>query len=870
MAEIAEIQYQPESPNVGFNPVTPVDATPLMERNNQQQIEEMNQRLAQMKENAAVRLSNVKNAHTPFPAEQLAQFSNTLSGLLQNKIDQDREDIEAEMTMLAFTDGIAADPAFDAAEAQLQRDGEAITGQADAYEMQTGDIEGAERVRNLSGWKKYYYAKAKVDQAGQGFGAWMTANAANPDYAVNVGGQEYTLQSAPDGATRQAVAAKMASTYMRPYQGMNKSFLGKYMFPGMQRGMRSSVAAAAADHARLMKANRLDSAVTTFRDNPTPEGMYELDRTLRLSGYDNKTIRGYIVGEMQKVQSDAEFERLMATPYGPNGKPFQEQYPQEAAQLRVDRESGQALSVQAAEMNRNTADREALEQARQAVDKDVADGSFDANPERLKELADAARLAGNTRTAEYWESQIGETAYMKSSDQIKQQYEAQIMAGVVPTEDEITMNRALSQEDKQALLKQVESAGGSSEPATEQQKSHKKQIEDAVKQRGSWTKDGANHPSIEGMSFKAWQEYRQVYANEYQKTGSHQAAAKAAIADFYGKFGTDASKGEYAVGGVGAGAGKRGVYVNYDMTGTPSDAQSGLAQYQQKLQYANANTVINTYPDLFDGEEAALQRMTIEYENNNRLGEIPPAYYDIQQQMGGGVSMVQLINARLKANGLAPLPKEVTSVITPIEGAFDESTYRYISYKPNTTRTDIGMISMGQQAVYQAASPAQRLALDTIAKTESGSSGYDAVNQGGEDGGKKVLGYSGRYSQMPTRRYDLPLTQMTIGQILQEGDPRFGSLTTSQFQAAGGIHAAGRYQIIHNTLKGLVRRHNIPMDTVFSEEVQDFLALSLLNSGGDGQWVGPTDADRVIIRRGRTQGLPLPPWRQPANMRPGL
>ena len=79
-------------------------------------------------------------------------------------------------------------------------------------------------------------------------------------------------------------------------------------------------------------------ALTAFRGSPTPESMAELDRVLRLDGYDNKTIRGHIVSEMTKVQSDADFEILMNTPYGPNGKPFQEQYPQEAAELRVNRE----------------------------------------------------------------------------------------------------------------------------------------------------------------------------------------------------------------------------------------------------------------------------------------------------------------------------------------------------------------------------------------------------------------------------------------------------------------------------------------------------------------------------------------------------
>ena len=95
-------------------------------------------------------------------------------------------------------------------------------------------------------------------------------------------------------------------------------------------------------------------------------------RVLRLDGYDNKTIRGHIVSEMTKVQSDADFEILMNTPYGPNGKPFQEQYPQEAAELRVNREQLQQRGVQAAEMDRDTQDREALNEAKNLIADDYA------------------------------------------------------------------------------------------------------------------------------------------------------------------------------------------------------------------------------------------------------------------------------------------------------------------------------------------------------------------------------------------------------------------------------------------------------------------------------------------------------------------
>ena len=72
----------------------------------------------------------------------------------------------------------------------------------------------------------------------------------------------------------------------------------------------------AAANAKLMRQNRLDGALTSFRGSPTPEGMMELDRVLRLDGYDNATIRGHLTSEMTKVKSNAEFETLMRTPYG--------------------------------------------------------------------------------------------------------------------------------------------------------------------------------------------------------------------------------------------------------------------------------------------------------------------------------------------------------------------------------------------------------------------------------------------------------------------------------------------------------------------------------------------------------------------------
>ena len=194
--EIPEIEYRPEAPSANFAPVEQIDYTKTMQANHDKSIRDMNARLQQMDRNAATKLQNVKNQ--AFPVEALAQFSKTLEGFLQDRIDVNKENDMAEGAMLAFTEGMGADPAFDANEAAIDQSGSAMTRRADMYEMQTGDIETAQQVRDLSGWKKYGYAKAKMDMVGSSFGSWMDANASNADYAVNVGGQMYTLSNAPN------------------------------------------------------------------------------------------------------------------------------------------------------------------------------------------------------------------------------------------------------------------------------------------------------------------------------------------------------------------------------------------------------------------------------------------------------------------------------------------------------------------------------------------------------------------------------------------------------------------------------------------------------------------------------------------------
>ena len=100
---------------------------------------------------------------------------------------------------------------------------------------------------------------------------------------------------------------------------------------------------------------------------------------------------------------------------------------------------------------------------------------------------------------------------------------------------------------------------------------------------------------------------------------------------------------------------------------------------------------------------------------------------------------------------------------------------------------------------------------------------------------------------------------MTVGDILklQYDD---GSLSMRQWADQGKLHAVGKYQIIGNTLPGLVDRAKVPLSAKFDEKAQDILALQLMKERGITPWVGPSDKalppERAIVEAARKDPIP--------------
>lgn len=145
--------------------------------------------------------------------------------------------------------------------------------------------------------------------------------------------------------------------------------------------------------------------------------------------------------------------------------------------------------------------------------------------------------------------------------------------------------------------------------------------------------------------------------------------------------------------------------------------------------------------------------------------------------------------------------------------------------------------------------PIHRQALDIIAGPESGGN-YNSMNQGTDSSGRIVGSGDSRNVIGQT------LTDMTIGQVIDRQNERKYPRNAKPDR---GIHAAGKYQIIGNTLPTAVKQAGLSLSDKFSPENQDMLALAILKDKGIGAWTSGgskySAKDRAIIEKARKTPL---------------
>ena len=434
-----------------------------------------------------------------------------------------------------------------------------------------------------------------------------------------------------------------------------------------------------------------------------------------------------------------------------------------------------------------------------------------------------------------------------------------IKYGLMTSEE--AMKLPISYETRVELAKEAK-ASNTTAPSSEERNQAEDHIKQYLSDRAKAGGGKTTHRSLGIMTDYAVRKFTSDFIQARKDGATQSEAYNQAIGAFNEEFNKGEDAGEYALDKDYAKDGYRsGVFAKFkDREITTSDFEANQSSIKAAL--SNDPAAVSTKLVDIDPLKKVAQQLS--------TGQKPTIIPQIQMIQriakkpdGSSYSYAELLLKQMDAHGMREDNKEG---VDRIQAAIDMENvipprYQFLRNYPSPTNTDIMIMSAGGQSIYNRnyqVTPTQSQALDVLGKYESDPVGsYNAMNEGGADGGRTVVGRSG-----PSKGIiGANLVDLTVGEVLE-------------LQRAGRIHAAGRYQFIGNTLPGVVQRAGVPMDALFNERTQDLLGLTLLRERGINPWIGPSDKatarEREIIERARQQPIAFgpSPWQQSQNMNP--
>ena len=218
-------------------------------------------------------------------------------------------------------------------------------------------------------------------------------------------------------------------------------------------------------------------------------------------------------------------------------------------------------------------------------------------------------------------------------------------------------------------------------------------------------------------------------------------------------------------------------------------------------------------------------------------------------------------------NSFSDLNESMKSVNDELFGAYS------LLLTPLSTSIDTGEQAppLGQEApnvLYPQVGGIHKKALDIIAGPESGGN-YNAMNQGTDKNGNIVGSTMGGKTSKDIIGKNL--TDMTIGEVIDRQNER---KYPRNAKPDLGIHAAGKYQMIGNTLPGAMNSAGLKPSDKFSPENQDKMALALLQERGLAPWTSGgsrySPKERAIIEQARRTPVTMIEPTQAAKPTPSI
>lgn len=815
------VQFQGSAQSQGFSPIQTPDVTPLLRQNMETQRQSLdNVRQAGLQQMELNKLTN------------LAQFSETLSNTIVEGVKRKNLADEEEGLMLAYTDGLPEEQVqqFDQSEKTIIASETAFKTVASTVEQAGAPVDVVRQYRDLGGWKAYGYARGMAEQAAANYPRFYQQ--ASETTAVNINGQEITLATAKTSPERAAVEAQIRNQYLSRFVGVNPALLNKYLFPSIrQYENRAAIEWSETQQALLKEERKSEAQDMLYNGIKAARGGETLIEFIQRFqgdfgglGASRKTAVDLLEGMIRGRQiGQAEVDSILEYEFQSNDgstRKIGEYWGRDFVRIKDLLYEASRTDLQQAMASQQDAQSEFKLFFDEQTSQRRNEGR-DWSEAELRAVADDYEAKGLGPAPDWLKNYMSKEDRLDESDK-ERLLDLRRSRGYLTEEDLRSVSAKLYSE----MVNYVKEDKALSEVP--------KTYADEAKQKiGALTAEKLNE--TEGSKEKSPEYYNTFYnaQNAYQRYYRENIRSGMNQNDAHLRAMERVDKNMVA--------------GSYSIKPTASSDQQARINYAKASKAWSSNaSLVNTA--VLPGTERDLQ--VLETYAKTGKGSIPYIYYQLAQGHRN-LTAWDIANAQLKASGKGSLMKPKAAEYVDQQ---DPQLQRLLNWRPTPARSNrVALTTAGYKPM-----------LDLIASKESTSyGGYDAMNSGGAAGGTVAFG-----SANSKNVFAKGLSQMTIGEVME-------------LQASQRLHAAGRYQIIGKTLKGLVQNGaaGLTVNDRFDQANQDKLATVLIKrriaernamTGLRNEWIGLRKVPDAVLQKAIASLNDTSPFNNPDNLLPKL
>ena len=836
-------RYQGYAQTQGYDPIKPVDVTPILRENRQTEQENLQRMLDQSlqvmrikdqeEQNTIEQQNRIADLVADTELSDLADFSQTLTNAITTYRDyREEKDIEAGMN-LAYTEGLPQDAVeqFRRDEALAEQAATLSEGAAASLEAENAPTDLVQRTRNLSGWKSYGYARGIAQLGGEQYGVFYEQAA--DSVIVDINGRAVTLSNAKDSSERAAVEAEIRRQYLKNFEGMNLGLLNEYLFPGMRRYEAQQATAFAVEQRERLRAERETTAKDELsgfiKGERGGEGFIRLINTHQYDFGGRGKTREMFVQELKDGLASGRYtpeqiEALLAYEFDKNGtgklvsieEAFARDFEEFPALIRAAKKKELDIILEDQETRVKAFEVDVLQK--------VKERGFPLNNAEIAQLRRHA-VQNNMGDPEFLKDMTTLNDLDKeASDDLAKMYIAD-KKFISEQEAKRLHPETVAYYRQQGMILDY-NIGSPSEEDEANAKAEIKGMGTTVFKSQGELNSGHGEKVFNQHVFRR---YKELYA---------EAVVNPAL-------GGEGQAHDYAMQQLRKEVFAEGGKERFETPPTITLDQEKFNRLEQaRKAIGDGSGVYERIPALLPAVEQLR-----EYQRRGK-NDIPFEFHQLAAGLGG-MDAWDLAAAQYEAHGMKP-PIKKPQIEQSIDGL--SPSVRYLMRKYNTpSRTLRAQIESGDN-----------LFLELVKNKESKSYGeYDAMNTGGTASGHIAYGSANSKDVL-----DKPLTQMTIGEVMA-------------LQSEGKLHAAGAYQIIGKTLPGILPFAGLNENDMFDKANQDKLAVALyrrrvtwhgttqgnLMNGLRNEWVGLQRVPDATLLEAMES---MSPYNRPQNLLPAL